>query len=418
MLIGIKIKNFLSFKDEVFFSMHAATPVKELPENTFTYHTDKILRSAVVYGANASGKSNLLKAFSFIRRFVLNSSKESLATKKIRVDNFKFSTTTESEPSMFEISFIHEQNKYRYGFTVDTVKVHSEWLFTTPMLPKKRESNLFSRNGQTIVSNFKEGKGLEERTRENALFLSVVAQFNGELSIKIADWFQQYLSISFHENIGLGPFNTDKILGYKDETTKFLKIADLAIEGFTIDKEKQSFEDLDIPDEVKKFFSETESIKIQTIHNKYDNENRLKDTINFPFDHESHGTQKLFFLSSLIIDSLKKGSTLVIDELDSRLHPLITLHIIKLFNSNTLNINNAQLIFATHDTNLLNTKNFRRDQIWFTEKNQFGSTSLYSLIEYKVRNDASLEKNYILGKYGAIPFIGNPEVIFKRNSNE
>jgi uncharacterized protein len=144
------------------------------------------------------------------------------------------------------------------------------------------------------------------------------------------------------------------------------------------------------------------------MHQKFDSDGNYISFERFNLEaQESEGTQKIFALSGTLVDTLNNGKVLIFDELDARLHPLISLAIVQLFNSNKTNPNNAQLIFMTHDTNLLSNKLFRRDQVWFTEKNRYGATDLYSLAEYKVRNDASFESDYIKGRYGAIPYVGN-----------
>ncbi|MDM8526476.1 AAA family ATPase, partial [Desulfococcaceae bacterium HSG8] len=194
MLIEFKVGNFLSFKDVVNFSMIASPD--EAVDTTFSaVNKFQLLKSAVIYGANASGKSNLLKAVAFMRRFVFESSKESQATENINVSSFRLSTECEKEPSFFEVIFICNQRKFRYGFEVDKNEVHSEWLF---FVPTRTEAKLFIREkGNIKIGNyFKEGKGLENRTRSNALFLSVAAQFNGEISTRILTWFKSLNVIS------------------------------------------------------------------------------------------------------------------------------------------------------------------------------------------------------------------------------
>jgi AAA15 family ATPase/GTPase len=194
MLIEFSVKNYLCFKEQVTLSMVASPARKtasddELEENTFSAEgfSERLLKSCVVYGANGSGKSNLLKAMGFMRNFVISSSKDRQAGEKTGVVPFKLSAVTEKEPSEFEITFVCEGKKYRYGFALDEKRVHSEWLFDT----QKKESRLFERNDGDFYINkrFKEGKGLKEKTRDNALFLSVAAQFNGEISKKIISWF-------------------------------------------------------------------------------------------------------------------------------------------------------------------------------------------------------------------------------------
>jgi AAA15 family ATPase/GTPase len=419
MLIEFRVKNFLSFKDVVTFSMVAASISGHEDNNVFPVNKLKLLKSSVLYGANASGKSNLLKAMGFMRWLVLNSSKEMQATEPIEVEHFRLSTETEKKPSLFEISFICDQKKYRYGFEIDKNRVHSEWLF---FVPSRQEAKLFIRENNEItpgVKYFEEGKGLENKTRPNALFLSVVAQFNGEISTKILEWFRDFKNISGIDDKYYMGFTIDQLEDerFKKKFLKYLKIADFGINHVNVEKSKVKISEL--PERLKLILSgkaldieELEEVSMSVVHPKYDKNSNPIFTEAFDLeDDESEGTKKFFGLLGPLIDTLNRGSVLIIDELDARLHPFITRFIIKLFNSKQTNPKNAQLIFATHDTNLLTNKLFRRDQIWFTERDKYGATDLYSLVEYKVRKDSSFEKDYIQGKYGAIPFIGNFEIL-------
>ncbi|MCP4138603.1 MAG: ATP-binding protein [bacterium] len=405
MFIEFNVNNYKSFRDLTTFSMVASTPIKEFgDENIFLARFPEsqragelpLLKSAAVYGANASGKSNLLKAIAFMKLFVINSSKNTQAFEEIPVSRFMLNDKNELEPSLFEIIFIHEDVRYRYGFEIDVSEVHNEWLFYSP---KGKEAKLFVRekNNIELGSYFKEGKGLIDKTRDNALFLSVAAQFNGEISTKIMNWFLDLNIISGLDDAGYLDYTlarTDDPI-FRDALFELLKIADLGIYGIVLQKNEA-------PND------ESQDNILLSLHQKYDKKNKKRGDVAFNFDVESKGTQKIFAMAGPILDTLEEGKILFVDELDARFHPLMTKFIIQLFNSKEYNPNNAQLIFATHDTNLLSNKLFRRDQLWFTEKDRYGATDLYSLSDYKVRADASFAKDYILGKYGAIPFIGDP----------
>ncbi|OHD33021.1 MAG: hypothetical protein A2086_16445 [Spirochaetes bacterium GWD1_27_9] len=424
MLINFTVGNYLSFKDKVSLNMNASSIKEREEENIIIYEKYKLLKSAAIYGANASGKSNLLKALGFMRWLVINSSKETTINEEIDIYPFKLSTETENKPSFFEIIFLLNDKTYRYGFEIDRKEVKAEWLYQTETT---KEKLLFIRNKDIIEvkKHFKEGKNLEEKTRNNALFLSVAANFNGFISLDIINWFTNFKVIS-----GLKDDNysiiTMEMLDNEDTKKKiydFIKNADLGIMDISLSKEKFSEKILPkgMPDDLFKSLSEKfkdeEFVNINTYHQKFNEKNEVIETISFLLDEESSGTNKYFNLSGLIVKSLLKGSILAIDEIDAKLHPLLTKAIIELFNSSKTNKNNAQLIFVTHDTNLLTSSLLRRDQIWFTEKNRYEATDLYSLVEYKiedkkVRNDASYQRDYISGKYGAIPFIGNFEAIF------
>jgi hypothetical protein len=428
MLIEFKVGNFLSFKDVVTLSMVASSDREHLETNTIPVNDKlRLLKSAVLYGANASGKSNLIKAIFFMRDFILSSSKES-STDKIPVKKFRLCIETEKEPSTFEITFMIENIRYRYGFQVDNDQVHNEWLFYVPTI---REATLFIREKDKIKlgEGFKEGKGLESKTRPNALFLSVVDQFNGEIAGKILKWISGIIIISGvddseHADFSIMKMNEKK---FKDFLTEFLKIADIGIKE--IQKESLPVDIKNLPEEMpvkfKEFLSEkkVEVIKISTIHQKYNKENEPVSEEKFDlFSNESAGTQALFAFSAPIYEALLNNKVLFIDELTSKLHPLLTRALIKIFNNykpgkESKPGSNGQLIFACHDTNILTNQFFRRDQIWFTQKDEYGATELYSLDEYKVRKEALFDKDYMMGKYGAIPFIGDIESLFEYNNN-
>jgi uncharacterized protein len=440
MLVQFKIENFLSFKDSTTFSMVGYTPIKEHEGDeqmcSVFYDTTervKLLKSSVLYGANGSGKSNLLSAMSFFRTFILNSSNERQADDEIPVLRFLLSTESDGEPSSFEMIFFINDIRYRYGFEVDTERVHSEWLFELKGESSLRETTLFTREFQQIKPNkqlFKEGKGLEDKTRPNALFLSTVAQLNGEISTNMLKWFKLNFNIISGLEDTTTSYTVSKFL--KDDTFKNLVISffksiqigfeDIEImeEGSVLDTQRKMPSELEsalsalkkLQDKTPKTDQngETKQVSIQTLHKKFNTTNDFVQYEVIDFGLESKGTKKLFSLLGPIIDTIQNGKILIIDELDSRLHTLLTMELIKFFHAKT-NLK-AQLIFASHDTNLLRKDIFRRDQIWFAEKNAVGATDLYSLVEYKinqatVRNDASFEKDYLIGKYGAIPFLSN-----------
>jgi uncharacterized protein len=418
MLIQFRVGNYLSFKDAVTFSMVASdeinSPNSELDKNNVFSVDDELslLKSSAIYGANASGKSNLIKALSFMRWFVINSSRETQAGELIGVRNFKLCTENKEKPSLFEITFILEEKIYRYGFEVDNHKVVAEWLFYTP---NQKEYKCFERSfSQFDISKryFKEGQLINTKTRDNSLFISTVAQFNGFLSQKILLWFQRFnVMVEIDDSLvhayraTIEYFENNE---YKCDILKLIKKLDLGIEDLFVEEAINH-------NTLNRIIVEPRRKRIKTIHKMYDAKSHNIGLIEFDFDEESEGTQKIFAFSGLIINTLKNGRTLVVDELDARLHPLMTRAIIELFNSRETNPKNAQLISTTHDTNLLNDRLFRLDQIWFTEKNNLGATDLYSLAEYQIENDSSLEQDYIKGKYGAIPFIGNLHQLFSKN---
>jgi len=445
MLIEFSVSNYLSIKEAITFSMVASNAVKELEDpiegvkNIFwdKNNKNKYLKSAVVYGANGSGKSNLLSAIGFYRRFILSSSNDRQADDEIRTIPFLLSTETENTPSSFEMIFVIDTIRFRYGFEATKKTVTSEWLFGFDTENSNKESSYFTRENQDIKvsnKNFKEGKGLENKTRSNALFLSTVAQLNGEVSNKIQNWLKTNINVisgleDATTGYTIGRFQDEK--EFRKKIINFFKLINLGIEDIKIEetalanlskispKKREDEKIAGLIQELQKELKErlkkggdAKEITINAFHKKFNEANKLIDTIAIDFELESKGTQKLFSLLGPWFDTLEKGKILIVDELDSRLHTKLTAELLKIFHS-SINTKNAQLIFASHDTNLLRNDLFRRDQIWFTEKDKTGSTDLYSLVEYKinqatsVRNDASFEKDYLIGKYGAIPYFGN-----------
>jgi len=425
MLIQFSVGNVLSFNEIVQLNMTGATPVKEFENiNTFIDPTNKfkLLKSAAIYGANSSGKSNLIKAISIMQNFVLNSFRDALIEKDNRTLNitpFLLNDRGIEKPSFFEIIFIYKEKRYRYGFEVHNDIIHSEWLF---FVNTNKEISLFTRKKKKIEINkrsFKEGIGLEPKTKDNVLFLTVAAQFDGQRSNKVIDWFKKIkiLSIPNDPSYQLYSVNlyktNEQFRNFSNSVLNSLDIVNLSTEEgvpVPIDINKMP------PDKnLRSIFTAIGKIqnaqgkieKVLSWHKKYDSEKNMVEKIPFDFNlQESEGTKKIFNFLGPIYDCLVNGFILIVDELDLRLHPLLTKLIVSFFHVH--NTKNAQLIFASHDTNLLKKDIFRRDQIWFTEKNDVAETDLFSLIEYResrVRNDASFDKDYLKGRYGAIPFI-------------
>lgn len=462
MLIDFKVSNFLSFKDEVTMSMIATNSVKEHETETTSCNVineqgadkNKLLKSSVIYGANASGKSNLIEAMDFFREFILTSSSQKNEEDEIELIKFLLSPDTENEPSFFQITVIIDNVRYRYGFEADDKKIHSEWLFALKNTPFAKESKLFIREFQEIKINkksFLEGKYIETKTRSNALFISTVAQFDGEQSKVFRNWIKNnFIILSGLDDEDYKDFTINKWkkdAKFRFLLTEFFKTIKIGFEKIELVEEekilnklfpklfqegkdddvKEIYENLQKLAEkiTKKIENKVENFKLSNsivsninfLHQKMDNAGNFMNFVNIDFGLQSQGTKKLFNLFGLWIDAIENNKVLIIDELGASLHTLITIELIKIFHSNKNKY--AQLIFATHDTNLLKKELFRRDQIWFAEKDSFGATDLYSLVEYKinqamVRNDASFEKDYLSGKYGAIPFLGDIEN-FKNN---
>jgi AAA15 family ATPase/GTPase len=417
MLIQFSVNNYRSIKDTISLNMLASKSKNDKLKNYFSIRDYNLLRSAVIYGANASGKSNIIKAMVFMRNFVLNRFKIIQSTDKLPYEPFKLSTETNSSTT-FEIIFFKSKIKYRYGFEYDSDTIYSEWLFADE---KGREAKLFVRDidEECYVNRekFKEGyrffdkKNKKINISKNQLFIWKCDQENGEISKSILNWFENFNvldGVSIKENITLDLIEK---LNLKKEVLELIKIADIDIDDLLIEEEE--IDNLDVlPDGLRNYvlLNDTQKISkilINTKHKKFDKKGNVIGKEEFDLNDESTGTKKLFALAAPIIDTLQNGKILVIDEMEANLHPILTQNLIKLFNDENINQKNAQLIFTTHDTNLLKSYLFRRDQIWFSEKNKFSSTEIYSLVEFKgVRANDDFEKQYIQGKYGAIPYIG------------
>lgn len=413
MLIEFRTENYRSIKDELVFSMLANNRIRTNKDNVTNVERYNLLKSAVIYGANASGKTNILEAIAYARFFIINSSKEKQAEEPTGVEPFLLNSDTEKKPTSFEFVFLIENTKYRYGFSLTNEQVVAEWLYKTN---KEKEECLFTRElqGITIGNKFNEGIGLEGRVRENALFLSVVANFNGEISRKLLRWF----TINFMPIINdeMPDFITTRMLkDNKPQMETFLKVLkklDLFIDDMKMIPTDIASLPLELQKKITNIMQKGEKIElppeIRTLHKKYNKNHEFESMIEFSLDdQESGGTRRIFAILGPILIALQDGFILSIDELELKLHPLIMEFIIKLFNSSKYNKNNAQLIFTTHNSNLLKNTLLRKDQIWFAQKNKYSETSLYSLNDFKdVRtNETSFDKNYLEGRYGGVPLI-------------
>jgi uncharacterized protein len=415
MLISFSLRNFLSFKDRYTFSFEA-TSDKRLEATSVIQHDKlRLLKTAAIYGPNASGKSNFIVALAKFKSTVTKSASEGQVNERIEVLPFLLSSETEGEPSYFEIEFVSDKTKYRYGFEADGEKVHSEWLFRRK--PQAKEVTLFTREKDAISpspEHFKEGSGLAKRTRPNALFLSVCAQFNGEIATVVVSWISNIRITFSYPRSGALDLTADYLQDerYREEIVKLARSADLGISGLSVTElenpsalsEAVSNEQ----EEKKKSSGAQRTRKIAVSHAKFDARNRKIGVVEFNLKGlESRGTDKYVTLLGAICRALRVGGLLVIDEFESRLHPMLTRAILSLFQGAN-NTGNAQLLIATHDTHLMDPDFLRRDQIWFTEKNEYGASSLFSLSEFdpqKVRSTSRFDQQYLLGIFGAVPKI-------------
>lgn len=421
MLINFTFKNVRSFRDEKTLSLEA-TSIQELKASIISRGGYKLLPAIVLYGANSSGKSNVLTGLSIMRHLVINSVRLN-PMEELPFEPFCLDDKSIGLPTSFEIEFLLNDTKYRYGFEYDEKQILSEWLFEKKV--KQREFNLFYRaenEFEISKTRFSEGLGKEKSTPKNRLFVSLVAQLNGEKSQEILSWFKKCNTLSGLSSKGYRSFTlkmlNEKLPGYED-AIKFFHDTQLGFQDLKINKEEfreEMLTGISAPESIKKqMLNDLQGETIfttKTTHNVYDSEGKLIGIKDFDKDKmESEGTKKVIELSGPIFDTLTEGGVLLVDELDAKLHPFLTIHILRLFMSPKTNPNGAQLIFTTHDTKLLNLKYLRRDQIWFTQKDDVECSDLFSLSEFKddngakVRNDRDIESDYISGRYGAVPFI-------------
>lgn len=410
MLIRFSFKNFKSFKDENVLDMEA-TSLKEHEYNVVKTDNVNLLKVAAIYGANASGKTNVLQAFDYMKKRILVSD-DSKKNSPIDEDNV-YSFMINNEPISLEVEILAKNNRiYKYGFDVLKDSIVSEWLYIKKI---NKFYSIFERekNNVTMKSNNKISglANIDERT----LFLNIYSKIDkdNEDFNNVYDWFvnANYLDLGnprfedfINTRISLKILSDEK---YKKELLRFIKTFDSGIEGIKT-----------TPDSIEEVQNNNRVVKVELIHRGENNELKA-----LPLELESNGTRKMFHLFDFFMDALRNGMVLFIDELDAKLHPLLTRYIINLFHNSETNIGNGQLIYSTHDTVNLNKETFRRDEIWFTEKNRDGVSEMYALSDYilddedgnnksgkKVRNDATYNKDYLTGRYGAIPVLEEFEI--------
>ncbi|HGG0860057.1 TPA: ATP/GTP-binding protein, partial [Campylobacter jejuni] len=416
MLIEFRVENFLSIQDEQVLSMVASS------DNTFlTSHTNndkklKLLKSSVLYGANASGKSNIIKALAIMKKIVISSANGQRGD-KLPIIPFLLGNE-DNKSTKFEIIFIQNDTKYQYGFILNSEKILEEWLlvFGESNRAQKWFERIYNEKEEkynySFGAKFLGSKQLwENSTRDNALFLSVAIQLNNEQLKPVFDFFLKYIRVTCTDSWNDGQEVTIDILRQdKQKIISYLKRADLDIEDIVVEETELNKTNLmqeNIPQKIKQMMqtdlekgARLKKTDIKTIHTNQQGKQILFDMLEL----ESQGTQKFFKLIGPWVEALEQGYTIVVDELNTHLHPLMTKFLVNLFHNEDLNKSNAQLIFTTHDTSILNQDVFRRDQIWFCEK-QNKATKLYPLSDFKVRKDkTNLENDYLLGRFGALPY--------------
>ena len=404
MILEFSVKNFLSFKEKVTFSM-IANSNKELNDNYVEIGGNKVLKSAAIYGANASGKSNLFKILTLVV-LMLRSSNSVDINAKLPLIPFKLDKGSVNKPSEFEIKFIFDETRYVYGFIADKDKIYDEYLY---YYPNGRETKIFDRTNINEYSYTQKDekilREIETKNAQNKFFLATATNWNFDKTKAAYNFLTNGIgtcnNLEILKNMAYKMYETNPDY-LKDFAIDFLQKADFNIEDYQISQ-------IDVPGEfltaIPEFITKTLPDKpkaYQVLFKHKNSDNYLS------IDEESLGTQMIFAFIPFLADSLKNKKVLIIDELDKSLHSFLVQYIVEIFNDAEINKNGSQLIFNTHDTNLLDLNILRRDQIWFTEKNsETGESDLYSLSDFSVRKQENVEKGYMLGRYGAVPFIKN-----------
>ena len=414
MLVEFRVKNFRSLRDEQVLSL-VASKDKTL-QDTHTVATGlkaapSLLRSAVVYGANASGKSNLIKALQYMRGVVVESATVIQPGQTYGVQPFRLDAVSAKEPTEFEVTFILDGTRYQYGFSMTSQRIISEHLLVYKAFKPQRwfERRLNPETGKDVYefgSGLKGAKNLwEGATRPNALFLSMAVQLNSEALRPVFDWFVNGLVI-VNEQSQLNPQMSIQMLKQAEGRKRicdFLTAADISIADIEVVTRKVMGQAVHFDLVAGKTEVRAEEMEDHQLRFSHVTENgkAVLDLMD-----ESSGTRNLLFLAGPVMDILRKGQTLVIDELDTSLHTLLVRELVRLFHRPEINTGAAQLIFTTHDTSLLDAPDlFRRDQIWLVEKETDQTSSLVSLSEFSPRKNEVLERGYLMGRYGAVPFL-------------
>ena len=403
MLIEFSVKNFLSFKDKATLSMEKGNGDENIDNIIFNNITD-LVKNAAIYGANASGKSNVLKAFTCAILMIRNSNLMSVGEKWSYIKPFLFDETSKNKPSEFEFVFITNNVKYKYFFSADQNRIYEESL---DVYNSQKPTNIFTRK-DTNIYEFSNDKNklasLAANNTENKLFLSTATTWNYEKTKDAFLWFTKAIDTydSFNKIMDKDLIDYSENEELKKFSLKLLKEADILIKNISVNYEEKEMEgtiaDMPIIPIVKK-------VDIELEHEVVDEDNNTH-TYKLNFKDESSGTKVLFAFAPFLKKAFEETKVIIVDELEKSMHPKIVEFIVKLFNNKDINKVNSQLIFTTHATNLLNLEILRRDQIWFVEKNpKNGNSELYPLDSFSVRKDENIQKGYINGRYGAVPFI-------------
>ncbi|SFW89615.1 AAA family ATPase [Chitinophaga sancti] len=421
MLVYFKVENYRSIKEPVVINFTATSLSEHQDSNLIDAKKSKLLKSVLLYGPNASGKSKIIEAFITYRNLILESAGYNSTNTIDSIVPFRLNSSTLNAPSSFEAAFIIKEKRYRYGFEASRNAVAKEWLFE---VKATTETALFLRIGQQFEiahKKFPNAEGLETRSKPNVLFLSVADLWNAPVANEIYKWFNEIHIVHGLLDQSHKKLTNDllKIDHYKQIINSIIQQADLGIKGVEV----VQFSDDDKATIMKKapgkfkteeYLSEFFEDLVFTIHEVFDeNGNPVRfEPFEMELD-ESEGTKKFYNILGTLISAIEKGQLVVIDELDARLHSLMTKAIIRLFNSETAN-SGSQLFAVSHDVSVVDRDLLRRDQVYIVEKDRIAATKVVNLAEYKiVRKDTPFSKNYLEGKYGGIPFIENLENSFK-----
>ncbi len=416
MLVEFRIKNFRSLRDEQVLSLVASTD--RTLRDTHTLPTGikaapALLRSAVLYGANASGKSTLIKALQFMRGVVVESATVVQPGHTFAVQPFRLDAESTAQPTEFEVTFLRNGVRYQYGFAMTAQRIVREHLlvykaFKPQRWFERRFDSVTGKDRYDFGPGLKGAKNLwEGATRPNALFLSMAVQLNSEALRPVFDWFLNQLVI-FNEQARLNPQVSIQMLKQPEgrkAICDFLAAADISIADIDVVTRK-------VPGQAVHFDLVAGKTEVR---NEELEENQLRfhhvtdqGRAVFELADESDGTRNLLFLAGPILDILGRGQTLVIDELDTSLHTLLVRELVRLFHRPEVNTGGAQLLFTTHDTSLLDAYGlFRRDQVWLVEKGHDQAATLVSLNEFSPRKNEALERGYLMGRYGGVPFLNS-----------
>jgi AAA15 family ATPase/GTPase len=415
MLLQFRIKNYRSIRDEVVLSLLASTD-KELAHTnlmpTGLKALSHVVRSAVIYGPNASGKSNVLQALAFMRGVVAESATIMQLGQTFNVQPFRLDAEVSKQPTEFEITFVHGGVRHQYGFSLTPERVMDEWLLVyRTAKPQQWFSRKFDEKSQSYTYEF--GSHLtgprkiwQESTRPNALFLATAAQLNSELLGPVFTWIVDKLMFFAAGTAPMPDYTTELLKNAtgKQAVRDFMASADTGISDIEAVSRKGIHQQIVMssggPAQISR--EERELLMPQFVHETE------RGSARFELHEESLGTQRLYALAAPVLDVLENGRVLIVDELDSSLHTLLVRRLVGMFHNPALNPRGAQLIFSTHDTSLLDQALFRRDQVWFTEKNREQSTLLYPLTDFSPRKKEALERGYLAGRYGAVPFFSEP----------